>query len=71
MLGKIELGKSQKEKRASENKMAGWHTNAMNMNLGKLREMVMDRKAWRAAVCKELDTTGQLKNNNNKNIFHT
>ena len=25
-------------------------TNAMNMNLGKLREMVKDRKAWRAAV---------------------
>ena len=24
--------------------------NAMNMNLGKLREMVKDRKAWRAAV---------------------
>ena len=25
-------------------------TNAMNMNLGKLREMVKDRKAWCAAV---------------------
>ena len=24
--------------------------NVMNMNLGKLREMVKDRKAWRAAV---------------------
>ena len=24
---------------------------AMDMNVGKLREMVKDRKAWRAAVC--------------------
>ena len=36
-------------------------TDAMNMNLGKLREMVRDRKAWHAAVhggSKELDMTG-------------
>ena len=70
MLGKIELGKSQKEKRASENKMAGRHTDSMNRNLGKLQEMVMDREAWPAAVCKESDTSGPLKNNN-KIIFHT
>ena len=25
-------------------------TDAMNMNLGKLQEMVRDREAWRAAV---------------------
>ena len=45
-------------------------TNAMDMNLGRLREMVRDREDWCAAVSqgsKESDTTGQLNNNNNNN----
>ena len=39
-------------------------TDSMDMSLGKLRELVMDREAWCAACnswgCKELDMTDQL-----------
>ena len=38
-------------------------TDLMDVSLSELRELVMDREAWRAAIhggCKELDTTEQL-----------
>ena len=34
----------------TEDEMVGWHHDSMYMSLGRLRELVMDRKAWRAAI---------------------
>ena len=65
MLGKIE------GRRRREHQRLRWLdgiTDAMDMNFGKLWEMVKDRKVWCAEGHKELDTTGQL-NNKNKVLF--
>ena len=60
MLGKIEGRRRRGQQRI---RWLDGITNAIDMNVSKLQEMVRDREVWCAEVHGVADTTGQMDNN--------
>ena len=56
------------EKGTTEDEIAGWHHHSMGMSLSQLREFVMDREAWRAAIHGVAKSWTQLSNWTEMNI---
>ena len=67
LIGKVpDAGRDwgQEKKGTTEDETAGWHHYSMHVSLCELREMVMDREAWHAAihgVAEESNTTKVIK----------
>ena len=57
----------QEEKGMTEDEMAGCITDSMDMSLSELRELVMDREAWHAAIHEVTKSRTQLSNWNELN----
>ena len=46
----------------TEDEMAGWHHGLLDVSLSKLRELVVDRETWRAAIHGVAKSRTQLSN---------